>query len=745
MSALAWLPQRARAPLAAVLVVVVLLASIGVAFRRDPLAFLFPFGRGPGLDYSGPEAGFVPLEPGYVADVLGERVADPDAADGPVAPARTRSRPRSIVDPHPLTNDRMADARHVSSIPYAARTDASGATREPGEPSECSSEGGTVWYRYTAGDEGALIATVSVEQLFAPPRTEGVLASGHLVTLGVFEGVGLAPVGCTDNRGNRRASLQFETEAETTYLFQIAADGPFQFGLNPPPRMHLVSTTPDGEPGDSYSFDARISGDGRIVAFASAADDIVPGAHDPNCWQQDPQDAGVARTGFGLAQNCDQVLVRDRATGETVAASVSSAGEPGNGASRGVDISGDGRYVVFESWATNLVPGDTNRVADIFVHDLVTRRTERVSVNSRGEQTLGASFEAHSFEATISDDGRKVAFASAAPNLVDGDAPGTMDVFVRDRVAGTTELVSGPLDPSDVTTWPERLRDGVQTPDDFPLYDEYMLPCISPDGIMVAFKSHASDLVPGDTNGYADWFVRDLDAGVTERISVASDGTQGDGHAGMRDHSKGAVRGNCFSAGNRYVVFDSEASNLVPGDTNERGDGFVRDRWLGTTTRVTIDPVGEEFARESHFTTMSRDGRWVAFLGSDRARLLGEGLAPLEDAVPGGIRFGLGDEPRVRRGVFIRDMLTGSVEWIPLLAGQRASGEGSWLDLSSDGRLLALNTNFPTFNEDPDHPSWYVGCTENHDLVYERVGEGCYDASNNQVYVVERWTEGAAP
>ena len=724
------IPRRVRAALAVVSAVAILLAAIGVGLRRDPLAFLFPFGRGPGLDYSARPHGYVPLDQNYVSDVLGELAADGVAAErlGGGLSTHSRSGGRSIVDPHPLTNDDIADARHVSSIPYTARTDASGATREPGEPTTvCGDQGGTVWYQYTAGDEGALVATLATDSAFP----EGA------VSLGVFKGEDLATVACDTDRGGR-ATVQVKTEPEVSYLFQIAGAGRFAFGLSPPPDMHLISANQEGERGNAGSLSGRVSGDGRIVVFVSHAGDIVPGSHNRNCWQEDPHQADAARTGFGLVGECPQILARNRATGEAVVVSMSSDGEFGNGASHSPDISADGRYVVFRSWATNLVPDDTNRVADILLHDLVTRKTERISVNSRGEQTLGASFEAHSIMPTISDDGNRISFASAAPNLVDGDLPGTLDVFVRDRAAGTTELVSAPLSANTATS-PERFRDSVQTAEDTPLLDEYMLPCISPDGTMVAFKSHASDLVPGDTNGYADWFVRDLEAAVTERISVASDGTQGNDHAGVWAYAHALVRGNCFSADNRYVVFDSEASNLVAGDTNQRGDGFVHDRLTRTTTRVTVDPAGEEFPRESLYTTISRDGRWIAFLGVDAP--LGPGPVRPTGTQVGPVAFE-GGRPR---GPHIYDMRTGEVEWIPLVSdpsgdGRVRTGDGRALDLSSDGRILTLDSAFFVYTEDSDHPSYYFGCRQEYDVVYEQwFGKGCVESSELHVYAIERW------
>src|SRR5438034_1099294 len=176
-----------------------------------------------------------------------------------------------------------------------------------------------------------------------------------------------------------------------------------------------VSVDSAGTQGNGESTDVALSADGRFVAFTSAAPDLVTG--DTN---------GVA-----------DVFVHDRQTGTTERVSVDSAGTQANGAGTGVALSADGRFVAFTSAAPDLVAGDTNGAADVFVHDRQTGRTERVSVDSAGTQANGASCGG-----ALSADGRFVAFASAAPDLVAGDTNGAADVFVHDRQTGTTERVS---------------------------------------------------------------------------------------------------------------------------------------------------------------------------------------------------------------------------------------------------------------------------------------------------------------
>src|SRR5688500_14383059 len=175
-------------------------------------------------------------------------------------------------------------------------------------------------------------------------------------------------------------------------------------------------------------------------------------------------------------------------------------GRETDGASFTPAISADGRYVAFASAGSRLVKGDTNRAEDIFVFDRVERTTEPVSLSSAGRQARGASFDP-----AISADGRHVAFASAAPDLVAGDDNGEVDVFVRDRKQGTTVLASvGPHG----------------APGDGPS----VAPSISADGRWVAFESDAGSLVAGDGNNTGDVFVHEVHSGATRLISVAGNG-----------------------------------------------------------------------------------------------------------------------------------------------------------------------------------------------------------------------------
>jgi hypothetical protein len=230
-----------------------------------------------------------------------------------------------------------------------------------------------------------------------------------------------------------------------------------------------------------------------------------------------------------------------------VRASVDTAGAQASANSLDPAISADGRYVVFTSFASNLVSGDTNGKSDVFLRDLQGNTTTRISVASGGAQA-----DNHSTAGTrsvISSDDRYVVFSSQATNLVSGDTNAKSDVFLRDVQAGTTTRVSVSL----ASAQGDNNSQGGS---------------ISADGRDVVFSSSASNFVPGDTNAQADVFVKDLQGGAVTRLSISS---------GAREADLGS--GPCsISADGTLVVFDSQATNLVTGDTNANTDVFARDR-----------------------------------------------------------------------------------------------------------------------------------------------------------------------
>ena len=270
------------------------------------------------------------------------------------------------------------------------------------------------------------------------------------------------------------------------------------------------------------------------------------------------------------------------APGDTTRVSVDSSGAQANASSWGATLSSNGRYVAFASGASNLVSEDTNEAVDIFVHDRQTGTTTRVSVDSDGLQADAWSGDIPA----ISDDGRYVAFYSEASNLVSEDTNGIGDVFVHDRQTGVTTRASVSSSGAEVN--------GV--------IDEYSID-ISGGGRYIVFSSDASSLVSGDTNGVGDIFVHDHQTGQTTQVSVASDGTGA--NAASRDPS--------ISSDGRYVAFSSDATNLISGDTNGKTDVFVHDRQTGTTTRVSVNSIGIQANEGGTSPDISGDGRYVVF------------------------------------------------------------------------------------------------------------------------------------
>jgi len=270
-------------------------------------------------------------------------------------------------------------------------------------------------------------------------------------------------------------------------------------------------------------------------------------------------------------------------TRKTKRVSKNTNGVQGDGSSTYPSISGNGRFVAFRSPAKNLVPGDTNHAADIFVRDRRLDTTSRISVSSVGAQADGPS----TFSA-VSGNGRFVAFDSVASNLVPGDTGG-YDVFVRGRRTHRTERVSVSSAGSEGN-------------------GPSLEPSISAGGRVVAFESRASNLVAHDTNHQFDVFAHDSETHKTKRISVSSGGRQGNG-----DSEIDAVPATVVSADGRFVAFDSEARNLVRHDTNGTFDVFVHDCSTHRTRRVSVGPSGKQGNGSSFVPALSADGKFVVF------------------------------------------------------------------------------------------------------------------------------------
>ncbi len=385
--------------------------------------------------------------------------------------------------------------------------------------------------------------------------------------------------------------------------------------------VEATSVSSDEVLGNDNSLSSTITPDGRYVTIYSDSTNLVAG--DTNA--------------------VGGVFLRDRTLGTTERISVSSADVEADDESGVIQsITPDGRYVVFGSAATNLVAGDTNGAIDIFIRDRTLGTTERVSVNEADEETDGDSYNP-----SITEDADYVIFESDATNLVAGDTNGAKDIFIVELATGTVERLSVTSAEAEV--------------DDFS-YD----PSISNDGRYVSFVSDATNLVAGDTNGAIDIFIRDRTLGTTERISVSTINLESDG-----DASSPRV-----SPDGRYVVFGSDSTDLVTGDTNGVADIFLRDRTLGTTIRVSVDSDSTQSNGESNFPYVSDNGRFITF-GSSATNLVAGDTNGDPD-------------------VFLHDTLTGVTERISLkLDSTQADGNlfnGALGVLSGDARFVIVSS-----------------------------------------------------
>ena len=329
----------------------------------------------------------------------------------------------------------------------------------------------------------------------------------------------------------------------------------------------------DGSQANGESHSARgISQDGRYVTFESFATNLVKG--DTN---------GVY-----------DVFLRDTAAHRTYRPSVSSSGRQGNGPSSDPVVSATGRFVAFESSASNLTGNDKNgAVTDAFLRDRANQKTTLLSVTPGGVSGNGSSSDPR-----ITPNGRHLCFESRATNLVHGDTNGQTDIFERDRATHHTIRVSVGNSGQQATKGSFSCR---ITPD-----GRYAIVVAERLGRLVAFESFASNLVPGDTNGAkatTDVFVRDTVAHHTYRVSVSSSGAQANGYSSDPT----------ISNTGRYVCFESAASNLVRGDTNAAVDVFCRDRVAHVTTRASVSSTGHQGNIASSDPRITGDGRFVVF------------------------------------------------------------------------------------------------------------------------------------
>jgi Tol biopolymer transport system component len=377
-----------------------------------------------------------------------------------------------------------------------------------------------------------------------------------------------------------------------------------------------ISISTAGVEGDHNSWSSAISADGRYVVFVSLSGNLDPGGDD--------QVSDIYR--YDLRQ------------GELRRISRSFDGGAANGHSYHPAVSADGRFVAFTSLADNLVPGDLNGAADIFLYDTVSDVTERVSLGAGSQEADGASRNP-----ALSADGRYVAFRSDAGNLAPG-AVHNSHIYLTDRLAGTMERVS-------VNAAGE------------PGNDDSYRPAVSADGRFIAFSSRATNLVPDDTNSAEDIFLRDRSLESTVRVSVGQQGAQADGHS-----TEPAI-----SADGRFVAFRSQASNLVAGDTNGVADVFVYDRLAGSIERISAGSLGEQANQNSGQPAISADGNIVALVSA------------ATNLAPGTWQGYL--------AVFTHERQTGITSRVSSnRQGDEGNGASANPSLSADGRLVTFDS-----------------------------------------------------
>lgn len=458
---------------------------------------------------------------------------------------------------------------------------------------------------------------------------------------GLFENLGSLD-------GSTSTYVDAALTAATTYYYYVTAvdaagnsSGPSNTAVatkNPALAATIcISVTPHGSVGERGSSQPAASAGGRYVSFTSDAENLVAGD----------------------ANRQDDIFVRDTVTGQTRLVSAAADGTQGNGPSCQVSsISLDGRYVAFESWASNLVPGDTNNKCDIFIKDMETGYISRVSVATGGAEGNGGSRNP-----AISADGRYIAFESDASNLVPGDTNGAVDIFVHDRLTGVTKRVS-------VNSSGEQATGDINFQ-----YSGSRSPSINADGRYVAFVSLASNLVPGDTNGFQDVFLHDLETGATSMVSKRGD-VLASGHSFNPS----------LSADGRYISFESGASNLVDGDTNNCTDIFVYERVTGQLSLVSVGSDGSQGDYDSYDARISADGRFVAF-ESRATNLVTEDTDDWEDT-------------------FLHDRLTGETLRVSVSSGGTGGDQFSHgaPSISPDGGYVAF-TNY-SGNLVPDDDNW---------------------------------------
>jgi Ca2+-binding RTX toxin-like protein len=438
-----------------------------------------------------------------------------------------------------------------------------------------------------------------------------------------------------------------------------------------------ISTSATGEQGNNMSLSSTISADGRFVVFMSDASNLVPG--DTNntrdiylkeistgailrintsaTGEQDNSngsarpisisadgrfvvfDSGGSNLVPGDTNNQTDIFLKDIVTGAIICVSTSANGKLSDSTSSLSSISADGRFVVFTSWATNLVPGDTNRTLNIFLKEIATGAISRITKSANRVQVNNSIYSP-----TMSADKRFVVFQSIDSNLVPGDTNNRTDIFLKEIATGATSLISTSISGEQGDVYSE-------------------MPSISADGRFVVFTSWATNLVPGDTNGRTDVFLKDIATGAISRINTSAAGEQG---------NSGSYPGLITPDG-RFVVFRSFDSNLVPGDTNNWSDIFLKEIATGAISRISTSATGEQGNWYSLNPSISADGRFVVFESN------------ASNLVPG--------DTNNETDIFLKEIATGNISRVNISAnGGQSNYQSSCPTISADGRFVVFES-----------------------------------------------------
>jgi putative cell wall-binding protein len=405
------------------------------------------------------------------------------------------------------------------------------------------------------------------------------------------------------------------------------------------PMVFRVSENESGVQVNDIAYTSAISADGATLAFESKATNMVP------------EDLGVD----------EDIYVVEPFTGDVELISVSPTGSVGNEVSSNAFVSADGRFVVFSSFASNIVPPDTNVDWDLFIRDRMTDTTKRVTLGPGSvEPTAGTYY------GQCTANGKFVAFTSTAISLVPGVVEGGQ-VYIRDMDAGINELVSvAPGGGSGNESAGTRIS-------------------MTPNGRYVAFTTNSTNLdSPPQTGFMSDAYVRDRVAGTTTRVTRTHTGALPTGHSSDVQ----------ISANGRYVVFEYEDDDLLAADSNTYRDIFRYDRSTGKTEIVSVQQGGGQGNNHSRSPRgISADGRHVYFTST--ASNLRDDVDP-------------GSDTNNDTDTYAKDMVTGEVTRVSLTdsLGQ-ITGDSDWGDMSADGRNFVFdsfgtNVVTPDTNGDTD-------------------------------------------